>query len=121
MKKFILMSVVCLMAVISFSSCSEYKYLAKADFDVCFPDGTQTMERSEYIFSANPLHIEVASWGGTNYVYAVTSNFKGTYGEKVKGLTVMYSSTSPIRLINQDVQEIKKNKKDVVGRYDGER
>lgn len=102
MKKF-LSFIVCLMAIVSFSSCSTY--MATANYDVCYPDGTKTYKASTLITSSTKPIVVCYSIQGTNYIGAV-DNVKN-----VKNAEKIASSTAPMRLNSFKVEKVKQENK----------
>ena len=104
MKK-VLWLVVCLMTMV-LASCST-PYLATANYDVCYPDGTKTVNETMKISSMGdePI-VKCYSIGGTNYISAITTdtNFKREVG------STFISTTAPLRLISYEVVSLKKKK-----------
>jgi flagellar basal body-associated protein FliL len=98
MKK-ILFIIVCLMAMVTFVSCT-HTYLVTAEYEVCYPDGTQKYNDSIKIYAKNDsIRVCCHSIGGTNYV-AVKVKYQN---ETVN----MRSTTAPMRLNTYTVKRIK--------------
>ena len=109
MKK-VLWLIVCLMTMV-FTSCTYHKYIASAEYEVCYPDGTQKFNESITITSTGEPSVICYSVHGTNYV-AVAPN-----GE-IKGTPKLFfrSTTAPIRLKTYNVKSAKKQIKNINGR-----
>lgn len=115
MKKFLPAVFVCILALLSLNSCGLTTYVVKANYDVCYPDGTKTYEQEVLVTAKSkdyPL-VSCYSYGGTNYVSAIATLSKNGYGEKQKDVTPIESSTAPIRLNSYKAEKIK----DVLKQY----
>lgn len=109
MKK-VLWLIVCLMTMV-FSSCTTHKYIASAEYEVCYPDGTQKFNESVTLMSAGEPSVACYSVGGTNYV-AVVTNCQFDKAPKI----LFRSSTAPIRLKTYNVTRAKKQIKNINGK-----
>ena len=85
MKKLFWCLVLCLMTVISMTSC-QVGFLATANYDVCYPDGTQTYEDEvEFYTNGNGnIYVKAYSVGGSNYVSVVDGSAKVAKVKDVK-------------------------------------
>lgn len=121
MKKFLWL-IVCLMTMV-FTSCGT-KYIATANYDVCYPDGTRTYDGATIVRSQTEPTVVCYSYGGTNYVSVIKTDleFSKTYGSNgmtfisgdlVKKAENIASSTAPMRLNSYKVINPKEEKKKV--------
>lgn len=105
MKK-VLWLIVCLMAMaVSMTSCGS-TYLATANYEVCYPDGTRSYKKSVTVSNSygNDVRVGVFSFGGTNYIGVMKTANPIT---KEKDLsTVIASSTAPMRLTDYKVEKL---------------
>ena len=114
MKK-VLWLIVCLMTmVIGLSSCGS-AYIATANYEVCYPDGTRKYDGSVVITSKAEPIVSCYSHGGTNYISAIgnslevaTNYMGGMTSKEVKKANVIASSTAPMRLNSYKVEKTKK-------------
>lgn len=106
----IIMAMVCLMTMVMFSSCAA-NYLVTANYDVCFPDGTKTQDKSAVFttFSKGALNVICHSYGGTNYI-SVTTNDSPLMGKTATKLSHIESTTAPIRLNSYNFEKVNKKK-----------
>ena len=92
------MAIVCLMTMVAFTSCGTYSYYTvTANYDVCYPDGTQTRNDTAVVkvYSGDGIpDVYCYSAHGTNYVTTNGVNF--------------ISTTAPVRLNSCDVKYGKK-------------
>ena len=102
--------IVCLMTM-AFTSCSK-TYLTSAEYEVCYPDGTQKFNESVTISSTSEPYVKCYSVGGTNYVAVISNEYNLGKTPKI----FLNSSTAPIRLKTYDVKRLKGGKKKT---YDG--
>ena len=98
MKK-VLWLIVCLMTMV-FTSCSK-TYLTSAEYEVCYPDGTQKFNESVTVTSTSEPSVVCYSVGGTNYVAVISNDFNLGKTPKV----FFRSTTAPIRLKTYDVKK----------------
>ena len=104
-----ILSFVCLMTTMVLGSCT-YVYTATANYDVCYPDGTRTYEKSALVYSSSKnVQVITHSVMGTNFVAVMK---KPQYGDSVvtqkKPIGIIESSTAPIRLNSYKLNFIKK-------------
>lgn len=102
MKK-VLWLIVCLMTMV-FTSCTTY--VASAEYEVCYPDGTQKCDGSIFVNSNKKPWVTCYSIGGSNYIAAIDENV--STGKKTSN--IIYSSTAPIRLNSYKVEKYKDKK-----------
>ena len=104
MKK-LLWLIVCLMTmIVSLTSCGSV-YLAKANYEICYPDGTKNYDKSVAVVSTSEPSVICYSYGGSNYVSATTNDLVN--GKEIKSQKVIASSTAPIRLNSYSVEKVK--------------
>ena len=109
MKK-VLWFIVCLMTMV-LTSCGSTKYLATANYDVCYPDGTKTYEKSVVVESyACNVGVVSHSFSGTNYI-SVTTSDNPLLGKDATKLRHIEETTAPMRLNSYKVIDIKKERK----------
>lgn len=97
MKKWI-MILVCLMTMVVFTSCGTYSYYTiTANYDICYPDGTQTRNDTAVV--------KVYTDDGIPDVYCYSAH--GTNYVATKGVNFI-STTAPVRLNNYEVKYGKK-------------
>ena len=104
MKK-VLWLIVCLMTmVVSVISCGT-AYTATAKYEVCYPDGTRSYEKSVVVPHSygNDVQVGVFSFGGTNYIGVMRTANPITKEKDLSG--VIESSTAPMRLIDYKVEK----------------
>ena len=119
MKK-LLWLIVCLMTmVVSLTSCGS-TYMATANYDVCYPDGTRNFDGTAVVVSSTKPSVICYSFQGTNYVSVVKTDITIT-STNVNGIPVMHSdnmkkaehiasSTAPMRLNSYSIEKVKKAK-----------
>ena len=78
-------------------------YIATANYDICYTDGTRTFEKSIKVTSYNKdISVNAYSVGGTNYVSVIS---KDNPFEKAKNRHHIDSSTAPIRLNSYTIEK----------------
>jgi len=104
MKKFLFMFTCLMVMVMSLSSCGS-TYNVTVNYDVCYPDGTNTYTFDKVYKNSTEPTISCFSINGTNYlsIHSVSDDLS----KNPKG-KVIISTTAPIRLNGYNIENIKR-------------
>ena len=107
MKK-ILWLIVCLMTMVTFTSCGT-TYEVTANYDVCYPDGTRSYNETTKVENAYSVPTVICySFSGTNYISVSSSDNPMTNSKKAMHFI---TTTAPVRLNGYNVTDTKDKKK----------
>jgi len=95
--------IACLVTMVTFTSCNK-TYLTSAEYEVCYPDGTQRFNESISVLSTTEPSVVCYSVNGTNYV-AIVNDLNVAKTPKI----LFRSTTAPIRLKTYDIKRVKRN------------